>query len=112
MPGMTAYSSLFKIGKPKAGETLFVSAAAGAVGLVVCQIGKILGLKVVGSAGTDEKVAYLRDVIKIDGAFNYKTEETGAALDKLCPEGIDIYFENVGGETLDAVLPRMKTFGE
>ncbi|KAJ3410363.1 hypothetical protein HDV05_003866 [Chytridiales sp. JEL 0842] len=111
MPGMTAYSGLLKIGKPKAGETLFVSAASGAVGLVVCQIGKILGLRVVGSAGSDDKVAYLRDVLKIDGAFNYKTEDIAESLDKHCPNGIDIYFENVGGETLDAVLPRMNNFG-
>ncbi|KAJ3112704.1 hypothetical protein HDU96_004251 [Phlyctochytrium bullatum] len=111
MPGFTAYAGLLKIGKPKAGETLYVSGAAGAVGLVVCQIGKALGLKVVGSAGSDDKVEFLLKDIGIDAAFNYKSTDYGEALDKHCPAGIDIYFENVGGEMLDAVLPRMNTHG-
>ncbi|KAJ3327970.1 hypothetical protein HDU76_010810 [Blyttiomyces sp. JEL0837] len=112
MPGLTAYAGLLKIGQPKKGETLYVSAASGAVGMVVCQIGKILGLRVVGSAGSDDKVDFLREVVKVDAAFNYQTvEDIGKALDETCPNGIDIYFENVGGEMLDAVLVRMNNFG-
>ncbi|KAJ3106604.1 hypothetical protein HDU97_005969 [Phlyctochytrium planicorne] len=112
MPGFTAYAGLLKIGKPKAGETLYVSAASGAVGLVVCQIGKALGLRVVGSAGSDDKVDYLLNDLKIDAAFNYKTvDNLSATLKKHCPDGIDIYFENVGGEMLDAVLPQMNVNG-
>ncbi|KAI9355987.1 zinc-binding dehydrogenase family oxidoreductase [Zopfochytrium polystomum] len=112
MPGMTAYAGLIKFGKPKEGETLYVSAAAGAVGLVVCQIGKALGLKVVGSAGSDDKVEFLKKEAKIDEAFNYKTEtDFNAALKKYCPQGIDIYFENVGGEMLDAVFLNMNNYG-
>ncbi|KAI8855340.1 hypothetical protein BC829DRAFT_378639 [Chytridium lagenaria] len=87
MPGFTAYAGLLGIGKPVKGETLY--------------IGKALGLRVVGSAGTDEKVEYLRDVIKVDEAFNYKTvENLEETLGKACPAGIDIYFENVGGEMI------------
>ncbi|KAJ3115202.1 hypothetical protein HDU96_001048 [Phlyctochytrium bullatum] len=111
MPGFTAYAGLLKIGMPKAGETLYVSGAAGAVGLVACQIGKALGLKVVGSAGSDDKVDFLLKDVGIDAAFNYKTVDYGEALDKHCPAGIDIYFDNVGGEMLDAVLPRMNIQG-
>ncbi|KAJ3194331.1 hypothetical protein HK101_003000 [Irineochytrium annulatum] len=111
MPGMTAYVGLVDLAKPKKGETLYVSAASGAVGLVVCQIGKLMGLRVVGSAGSDDKVEYLKNVIGVDGAFNYKTEDTEAKLSELCPNGIDIYFENVGGEMLDIVLTKMNNFG-
>ncbi|KAJ3217672.1 hypothetical protein HDU67_007495 [Dinochytrium kinnereticum] len=110
MPGFTAYAGLLKIGKPKAGETLYVSAASGAVGLVVCQIGKAMGLKVVGSAGSDDKVNYLINEIGIE-AFNYKTVNIEEALTKYCPDGIDIYFENVGGEMLDIVLTKMNMNG-
>ncbi|KAJ3049909.1 hypothetical protein HK097_009101 [Rhizophlyctis rosea] len=104
MPGMTAYMGLLKICQPKAGETVYVSGAAGAVGLVVGQIAKILGCRVVGSAGTDEKVDLLKEY-GFDAAFNYKTEtDFIKALEKYCPDGIDCYFDNVGGEMLDAVL--------
>ncbi|RCH86093.1 hypothetical protein CU098_007019 [Rhizopus stolonifer] len=103
MPGMTAYYGLNKIGKPKKGETLYVSAAAGAVGQLVGQFGKALGLYVVGSAGTEEKVEYLKS-LGFDAAFNYKNGSIDENLGKHCPNGIDIYYENVGGEMLDAVL--------
>jgi NADPH:quinone reductase len=91
-PGVTAYYGLIKIGVPKAGETLFVSAAAGAVGLIVCQIGKIMGLRVVGSAGSDEKVEYLKTVVGVDAAFNYKNHQGQfhKVLNDHCPNGIDI----------------------
>ncbi len=112
MPGMTAYVGLLDIGQPKPGETVFVSAASGAVGAVACQIAMIKGCRVVGSAGSDDKVAWLRDVAGIDGAINYKTcgdlEGTIAAQ---CPDGIDVYFENVGGAHLTAALNLMNPFG-
>eukprot|EP01088_Endostelium_zonatum_P005039 TRINITY_DN1646_c0_g1_i1.p1 TRINITY_DN1646_c0_g1~~TRINITY_DN1646_c0_g1_i1.p1 ORF type:complete len:350 (+),score=79.67 TRINITY_DN1646_c0_g1_i1:116-1165(+) len=104
MPGMTAYVGLEEIGKLKKGETIFVSTASGAVGQLVGQLAKQAGAYVVGSAGTEEKVAYLKDTLKFDAAFNYKTEKISEALDKHCPKGIDVYWDNVGGETLDAVL--------
>ncbi|KAI9324361.1 hypothetical protein BDR26DRAFT_1014831 [Obelidium mucronatum] len=111
MPSFTAYAGLIVIAKPKAGETLFVSAAAGAVGQVVGQIGKRLGLRVVGSCGTDDKVEYLINKLGFDAAFNYNKHNIHAKLSELCPKGIDIYFENVGGETLDAVLQLMNVHG-
>ncbi|KAI8972297.1 hypothetical protein BDB01DRAFT_750145 [Pilobolus umbonatus] len=103
MPGMTAYYGLTKIGKPVKGETIYVSAASGAVGQLVGQFAKSLGLYVVGSAGTDEKCDYLKS-IGFDAVFNYKHGEIKENLKKHCPKGIDIYFESVGGSTLDAVL--------
>ncbi|KAI8978617.1 hypothetical protein BDB01DRAFT_746414 [Pilobolus umbonatus] len=109
MPGMTAYVGLIKFGKPVKGETLYVSAASGAVGQLVGQIGKILGLYVVGSAGSDEKVEYLKQ-IGYDAAFNYKKEDSNEALGRLCPNGIDIYFENVGGKMLEDVITHANTF--
>jgi len=112
MPGMTAYVGLKKIGEPKAGETLFVSAASGAVGANVCQIGKILGCRVVGSAGSDEKVAWLKEEAGVDEAINYKTVgNLEAAVAQACPDGIDVYFENVGGDHLVTALNLMNKFG-
>ncbi len=111
MTGATAYFGLLDIGKHKAGETIVVSAAAGAVGSVVCQIAKLKGLRVIGIAGSDEKCCILEDEFGVDGSINYKTKDVGAELDRLCPKGIDIYFENVGGKILDTVLPRMNLFG-
>ena len=112
MPGMTAYVGLLNIGKPKEDETVYVSAASGAVGSIVCQIAKIKGCKVVGSAGSDQKVAWLLAEMGIDGAFNYKkVADLTAELHQQCPNGIDIYFENVGGEHLEAVLTNMNSFG-
>jgi NADPH-dependent curcumin reductase CurA len=112
MPGLTAYVGLLDIGKPKAGDTVFVSAASGAVGSVVCQIAKINGCRVVGSAGSDEKVAWLLAEAGVDAAFNYKqVNNLTAELGRLCPNGIDVYFENVGGKHLEAALANMNDFG-
>ena len=112
MPGMTAYVGLLHLGLPKAGETVFVSAASGAVGAIVCQIAKIKGCRVIGSAGSREKVSWLMNEAGIDGAFNYK--ETGdlvAEVGKHCPKGIDVYYENVGGKHLEAALEHLNLFG-
>jgi len=95
---------LLEIGRPKAGETLVVSAAAGAVGSLVGQIGKIKGCRVVGIAGTDEKCHWITGELGFDAAINYKTEPVHERLRTHCPNGIDVYFDNVGGEILDAVL--------
>ncbi|KAI1104789.1 NAD(P)-binding protein [Jackrogersella minutella] len=111
MPGLTAYSSLHKIGKPKKGETIFVSSAAGAVGQVVGQVAKREGLKVIGSVGSDEKLDFIMNELGFDGGFNYKKESAFEALPRLAPNGIDIYFENVGGEQLEAALNNMNTHG-
>ncbi|KAF4126429.1 prostaglandin reductase 3 [Geosmithia morbida] len=110
MPGLTAWSGLHKIGKPKKGETIFISSAAGAVGQIVGQIAKKEGLTVIGSAGSDEKVDFVKQ-IGFDEAFNYKTEKPLDALHRLAPQGVDIYFENVGGEHLEAVLDVINPHG-
>ncbi|ORX66993.1 NAD(P)-binding protein [Basidiobolus meristosporus CBS 931.73] len=110
MPGMTAYAGLFKIGEPKKGETIFISAASGAVGQVVGQIAKVKGLRVVGTAGDDSKVEYLLKELKFDAAFNYKKVDLDQALSEACPNGIDVYFENVGGKMLDVVLKHCNDF--
>jgi NADPH-dependent curcumin reductase CurA len=112
MPGLTAYVGLLDIGQPQPGETVFVSAASGAVGSVVCQIAKIKGCGVVGSAGSDEKIAWLLDEAGVDAAFNYKkVQNLSAELERLCPQGVDVYFENVGGAHLQAALEHMNSFG-
>lgn len=115
MPGATAYFGLLDIGQPKEGETIFVSAASGAVGSIVGQIGKIKGCRVVGSAGSAEKVNWLQDVAGIDAALNYKdystTAELRTAIAERCPDGIDVYFENVGGMHLEAALSLMNLHG-
>lgn len=112
MPGLTAYVGLLKIGELKDNYTLFVSAASGAVGSVVCQIAKIKGCHVIGSAGSDEKVNWLVDQAGIDYAFNYKqVEDISGHLTRVCPDKIDVYFDNVGGKHLEAALENMKTFG-
>lgn len=111
MPGLTAYSSLYEIGKPKKGETIFVSAASGAVGQIVGQLAKHEGLKVIGSVGSDDKLEYITKELGFDGGFNYKTEKPADALARLAPQGIDIYYENVGGEHLEAALNAMNNFG-
>ena len=106
MPGMTAYFGLLEITNPQPGETVFVSAAAGAVGSLVGQIAKIQGCRVVGSAGSDNKIDYVVNKIGFDAAFNYKTTgDYGEKLTELCSEGIDVYFDNVGGTITDAVFP-------
>ncbi|MDA8017564.1 MAG: NADP-dependent oxidoreductase [Thermoanaerobaculia bacterium] len=113
MTGLTAYFGLLDIGLPKEGETVLVSGAAGAVGSVVGQIAKIHGCRVVGTAGTDEKCQWLTEELGFDIAINYKTvgrpertflESLIGALRKACPQGVDVYFDNVGGDTLDAAL--------
>ncbi len=111
MTGMTAYFGLLDITDPQEGETLVVSAAAGAVGSIVCQIGKIKGCKVVGITGSDEKCEWLTKDLKLDGAINHKTENIRKRLKELCPDGIDIYFENVGGPITESVLSRMNIKG-
>ncbi|TMW82634.1 hypothetical protein EJD97_005491 [Solanum chilense] len=112
MPGMTAYVGFYEICSPKKGETVYVSAASGAVGQLVGQFAKMLGCYVVGSAGTKEKVDLLKNKFGFDEAFNYKEEkDLVAALKRYFPNGIDIYFENVGGKMLDAVLMNMKLHG-
>ncbi len=107
MPGFTGYFGITDIGQPKEGETVVVSAAAGAVGSVVCQVAKIKGAKVIGIAGGADKCRYLVDELGCDTAIDYKAEEVGAALSRIAPQGIDVYFDNVGGDTLDAVLARI-----
>lgn len=111
MPGLTAWSSLYKIGQPKKGETIFVSSAAGAVGQVVGQIAKQEGLTVIGSVGSDEKLEFITKELGFDAGTNYKKESPSDALKRLAPNGIDIYYENVGGETLDAALEAMNPGG-
>lgn len=111
MTGLTAYLGLTEIGKPKAGETLVVSGAAGAVGSVVGQIGKLLGLRVVGIAGTDEKVEMLKSKFGFDAGINYNTTENmTAAIAEAAPNGVDVYFDNVGGPISDAVLFNINKF--
>jgi hypothetical protein len=106
--GITAYFGLMAVGQAKAGETLVVSGAAGAVGSLVGQIGKIVGCRTIGIAGSDEKCRWTTQELGFDGAINYRSEDVGAALDRLCPDGIDVYFDNVGGEILDLALARLK----
>jgi NADPH-dependent curcumin reductase CurA len=110
MPGLTAYFGLLEIGKPQSGETVVVSGAAGAVGSLVGQIAKIKGCRVIGIAGADDKVSYLTDDLGFDAAFNYKTvSDYYARLQELCPNGIDVYFDNVGGAISDAVFRLINT---
>jgi len=110
MPGLTAYFGLLEICNPQPGETVVVSGAAGAVGSLVGQIAKIRGCPVVGIAGADDKIAYLTDELGFDGAFNYKTVSNyHEKLKELCPKGIDVYFDNVGGEITDAVFRLINT---
>jgi NADPH-dependent curcumin reductase CurA len=107
MPGLTAYFGTLDVLGPKAGDTFVVSAASGAVGGVVGQIAKINGCRVIGTAGSDEKTAYIVDELGFDAAINYKTENVAERLRELCPGGIDCYFDNVGAETTDAVLDNL-----
>jgi NADPH-dependent curcumin reductase CurA len=109
--GPTAYFGLMDIGQPKAGETLVVSAAAGGVGQIVGQIGKIKGCQVIGIAGGRAKCDYVVNELGFDACIDYKNEDVGAALDRLAPGGIDINFEQVGGPIMSAVLTRMRNFG-
>ena len=112
MTGLTAYFGLTEIGKPQEGETILVSGAAGAVGSVVGQIGKILGCRVVGIAGTDEKVELLKSKFGYDEAINYNTTENMTkAIAEACPNGVDVYFDNVGGEISDSAHANINRFG-
>ncbi len=107
--GLTAYFGLVDIGKPQPGDTVLVSTAAGAVGNVACQMAKILGCRVVGTTSSDEKCRWLVDELGIDAAINYKAPGgVAAGLDEHCPDGVDVYFDNVAGDTLDQTLARLK----
>jgi NADPH-dependent curcumin reductase len=108
MPGLTAYFGLRDVGVAKEGETLVVSAAAGAVGAVVGQIGKIMGMRVVGIAGGADKCRYLIDELGFDAAIDYKNDDVRAKLREHAPKGIDVYFDNVGGEILDHALAQLR----
>jgi len=109
--GISAYGGLLETGQLKDREQVFVSTAGGAVGSVAAQIARIKGCYVVGSTGSDEKAAWLRDVARLDAIINYKTQSLTEALEAATPKGIDVYFENVGGAQLDAALPRMNLRG-
>jgi len=110
MPGLTAYYGLFELGAPKEGETVFVSGAAGAVGSTVGQMAKIAGCRVIGSAGSEEKLAWLRE-LGFDAAFNYRERKPREALAELAADGIDIYFDNVGGDHLEAAIGALRARG-
>lgn len=111
MPGMTAYVGLLEVGALKDGETVFVSGAAGAVGSIVGQIAKLHDCQVIGSAGTADKVAWLTDELGFDAAFDYHDGDLLGHLRRLAPEGIDVYFDNVGGDHLEAAIFHMRPFG-
>ena len=112
MPGMTAYFGFLEICQPKPGETVLVSGGAGAVGSLVGQIAKIKGCRAVGIAGTDDKVEWMTKELGFDAAFNYKsTSDYSAKIKELCPNGVDCYFDNVGGAITDAVFPLMNVYG-
>ncbi len=109
MPGLTAYFGTLDVLEPRPGDTFVVSAASGAVGAIVGQIAKMAGCRVIGIAGSSEKVSYIIDELGFDAAINYKTESVPERLAELCPDGIDCYFDNVGGVTTDAVLDNLAT---
>jgi len=110
IPGLTGYFGLLDLGAPQQGETLLVSSAAGTVGATAGQIGKLKGLTVVGLAGSDDKCAYLKE-LGFDEAINYRTDDLGGAIKAACPKGVDIYFDNVGGEMLDTAIGCMTPKG-
>jgi NADPH-dependent curcumin reductase CurA len=110
MTGLTAYFGLLRVGQPEEGETVVISGAAGAVGSVVAQIAKIKGCRVVGTAGSDQKISYLVHELGIEKGINYKqTDDIKSALEEACPNGVDVYFDNVGGELSDQVLSLINT---
>lgn len=111
MPGLTAFASMREIANPKPGETFFVSAASGAVGALAGQIAKKEGMKVIGSVGDDAKLAYIIDELGFDDGFNYKKEKPADAVKRLAPEGLDVYYDNVGGEQLEVAIGAMKSYG-
>jgi NADPH-dependent curcumin reductase CurA len=105
--GLTAYFGLLDVGQPEAGETVLVSGAGGSVGSFVVQIAKLQGCRVIGIAGGERKCAWLNDELGVDGAIDYKGEDVDARIGELCPEGVDVFFDNVGGEILDAALAQL-----
>jgi len=107
MPGLTAYAGLLRLGEPKSGDTVLVSAASGAVGSLVGQIAKIKGCRVIGIAGAPDKCAWVKEVAGFDDVVSYKTDDLRSGLDRACPDGIDVYFDNVGGDTLQAAMERL-----
>lgn len=111
LPGLTATQGLYGIGKPKAGETIVVSGAAGSVGSIVGQLAKADGLRVIGVVGSEDKASWIVNDLGFDGAVNYKADDLGAKLDELAPEGIDLYFENTGGPIQHRVFERMNAHG-
>lgn len=111
MPGLTAYFGFLEICKPKAGETVVVTGAAGAVGSIVGQIAKLKGCRVIGFAGSDDKVSWLEKALGFDRAFNYKTVDIAKALQEAAPKGVDCYFDNVGGEISSTIISHMNLFG-
>ena len=110
MPGLTAYFGLLEVNRPQAGDTIVVSAASGAVGAIVGQLAKIMGCRAVGIAGSDEKVSYIVDELGFDAGINYKTQDVSAAIAESCPNGVDGYFDNVGGEITEAVMPHFNLY--
>lgn len=111
VPGLCAYFGLLKIGKPKKGETVFISGAAGGVGSIVAQIAKLKGCKVVGTAGSPKKIDFLENELGIDKAINYKTsKDLEASIKQACPNGIDVFFDNVGGAIFDAVFINLNQY--
>ena len=110
MPGLTAEVGMLELGMPTAQDTVFISAASGAVGSIAGQLAHLAGARVIGSGGSDAKVKHLIDNLGFDAAFNYKTQDPQDALKDLCPNGIDVYFDNVGGPTLDAALANINPF--
>jgi NADPH-dependent curcumin reductase CurA len=110
MPGFTAYGGLRVIGKPAPGETVVVAAASGPVGSLAGQLAKLAGARAVGIAGGPEKCAYVREELGLDAAVNHKSADFAARLKAACPNGIDVYFENVGGAVWQAVLPLLNKF--
>src|SRR5436853_3490828 len=111
MPGMTAYFGLKELGQPRAGETVVVSAASGAVGSIVGQLAKIWGARAVGIAGGREKCSYVKEELGFEACIDYKAGALREQLKEQCPNGVDVYFDNVGGEILDTLLTRMNLFG-
>src|SRR4029453_6926676 len=106
-PGLTAYVGIMDVGRVREGETVVVSAAAGATGSLAAQIAKIQGCRVIGICGRDDKARWLTDELGLDGAINHDTENVGAPWREVCPARVDVYFDNVGGPILDAVLDRL-----
>ena len=111
LPGLTATQGLFDIGKPKSGETLVVTGAAGSVGSIVGQLAKAEGLRVIGVVGSDEKAQWITEELEFDGAINYKTDDLVSKLAELTPDGIDVFFENTGGDIQQHIFNRMNVHG-